>query len=159
MLKIWGRISSINVRKVVFTAPDEASVHCLNLSDGALLWKAKRDDDLYLAGVYGGKVLLVGKRTCRALDLADGKQLWRLETGVPSGMGVAAGSTYYLPLRRDATGQGPLIAALDVNKGQVTRLHTGLKEIPGNLLFHAGQLISQGPTTVTAYALRKAAMK
>jgi outer membrane protein assembly factor BamB len=139
--------------KLVFTAPDEVSVHCVSLRDGALLWKAKRDDDLYLAGVFGGRVLLVGKSACRALDLADGKQLWRVETGVPSGMGVAADGRYYLPLRNAAGGKGPAICALDLDKEAVVRVYTGLKEIPGNLLIHGGQLISQGPTTVTAYAV------
>jgi len=141
--------------KVVFTAAGEGSVHCLDLRDGSLQWKAKRDDDLYLAGVRSGKVLLVGKRDCRALALKDGKQVWRVETGVPSGMGVAAGNTYYLPLRNAVGGKGPAIGAVDLEKGQPAQVHTGLKEAPGNLLVHGGQLIAQGPTTITAYPARK----
>src|SRR5581483_11552352 len=51
----------IQAGKVVFTAPDASAVHCLNLRDGRLLWTAKRqDDDLYLAGVYGGRAVIVG---------------------------------------------------------------------------------------------------
>src|SRR5438094_321845 len=72
--------------KLVFTAPDDAFLHCLNLADGKLLWKAPPQDDIYLAGVFDDKVLLVGKAGCRALALKDGKQLWALATGVPSGM-------------------------------------------------------------------------
>src|SRR5262249_12835885 len=60
--------------KVAFTAPDGGAIHCLNLQDGASLWQADRRDDLYLAGVFGGQVVLVGKNVCRALSLADGKQ-------------------------------------------------------------------------------------
>jgi hypothetical protein len=146
--------------KVVFTAADEDSVHCLNVRDGSLVWrKGKEGDDLYLAGVYAGKVLLVGKASCRALDLASGKEVWRVETGVPSGMGVAAGDTYYLPLLNRAGAQGPAVGVLDLEKGQVVRFLPAGKTAPGNLLFYRGQLISQGPATIAAYPVRKAGQK
>ncbi len=142
--------------KVVFTAPDDASVHCVNLRDGSLLWRvARAADDLYLAGVYGGKVLLVGNGSCRALALADGKAVWQVETGVPSGMGVAAGNTYYLPLRSSGEAKQAGICAIDMEKGRVVRTFTAAREASGNLLFHAGRLISQGPTSVTVYPLAK----
>src|SRR5207244_3926178 len=89
--------------KVVFTAPGDSSVYCLNLSNGARMWKASRIDDIYLAGVFSGKVLLVGKSSCRALGLADGKEVWRAATGMPAGQGAASEGIYYLPLR----GMGP----------------------------------------------------
>ena len=66
--------------KVVFTAfdGDGEALHCLNLRDGRLLWHIKReDDDLYLAGVFGPRVLIVGKSYARALNLDDGKELWQ----------------------------------------------------------------------------------
>jgi outer membrane protein assembly factor BamB len=86
--------------KVLVTAPDANALHCLNLRDGSLLWKADRTaDDCYVAGVSDGKVLLVGTQACRALDLADGKPLWNTPTGLPCGHGVAAGKLYYLPIR------------------------------------------------------------
>jgi outer membrane protein assembly factor BamB len=142
--------------KVVFTAPDEDGVHCLNLRDGSLVWrKARHEDDLYLAGVFGKAVLVVGKTACRALDLASGKELWKLETGVPSGMGAASGDTYYLPLRSAAESKRPAVCVLDVTRGRVAGFVAAGKEAPGNLLFHAGQLISQGPATITAYPLTK----
>jgi outer membrane protein assembly factor BamB len=139
--------------KVVFTAPDGASIHCLNLRDGEPLWKASRDDDLYLAGVFSGKVLLVGKTTCRALNLADGKLLWRLETGMPSGQGVASKNVYYLPLKKPE----PQVCAIDINKGEILgrtksrKKADGSFEIPGNLVFYEGTVLSQTATTVTAY--------
>jgi outer membrane protein assembly factor BamB len=142
--------------KVVFTAPDEGSVHCLNLRDGALVWrKARHADDLYLAGVHGQAVFVVGKSACRALDLASGKELWKLDTGVPSGMGAASGDRYYLPLRSAVESKGPAVCVLDVAKGRVAGFVAAGKEAPGNLVFHGGQLISQGPTTITAYPLVK----
>src|SRR5262249_3978790 len=44
--------------KVVFTAPDGTSIHCLDLRTGKLLWEEKKiNEDVYMAGVYNGKVL------------------------------------------------------------------------------------------------------
>src|SRR5262249_11816881 len=63
--------------KVVFTAHDATAVHCLNLRDGHLLWNTpRREDDLYLAGVFGPRVVIVGKTYVRALNLDDGRELW-----------------------------------------------------------------------------------
>jgi outer membrane protein assembly factor BamB len=141
--------------RVVFTAPDEPSVHCLSLRDGSLLWKAERaTDDLYVAGVVAGRVLLVGRQACRALDLANGKQLWRLDTGLPSGRGVAVGGVYYLPVREAGKEKEPAVYAIDVARGVVvTRARPPGKEAPGNLLFGPrGEVVSQTATAVTAYA-------
>jgi RNA polymerase sigma factor (sigma-70 family) len=72
--------------KVIFTASDARSVHCINLRDGSRVWTQKRlDDDLYLGGVHGGKVIIVGKKTCRALSLSKGETLWTVDTGISSG--------------------------------------------------------------------------
>ncbi len=87
--------------KVVFTAPDANAVHCLNMRDGSLLWKVgKAEEDLYMGGVFNGKVLIVGKKMCRALSLKDGSVAWSVDTGMPSGQGIASDNVYYLPLRR-----------------------------------------------------------
>jgi outer membrane protein assembly factor BamB len=141
--------------KVVFTAPDYPAIHCLNLHDGSLRWKASRGAfDVYLAGVFDGKVLLVGKQSCRALRLSDGKLLWEVETGMPSGMGSAVGKTYYLPLQNGVKGAGPCLCALDLDKGVVTETMPR-KEVLGNLVFQGGEVISQTATTVAAYPQRK----
>lgn len=138
--------------KVVFTAPDGASVHCLNLRTGTRAWKAPRTDDLYMAGVFSGKVLLVGKSSCRALNLPDGKQLWAKETGLPSGQGVASDNVYFLPLKSAYLSKEPEVCSIDINKGEVVA-HTKSrkKEVPGNLLFYEGDVLSQTVSQVTAY--------
>src|SRR5262249_28627921 len=101
--------------KVVFAAADDPAVHCLSLSDGKRLWKADMNDDLYLAGVFGNAVLLVGKKHCRALRLSDGESLWEVETGVASGHGIALGQVYYLlPLAAEATTGKPGISVLSL---------------------------------------------
>jgi outer membrane protein assembly factor BamB len=133
--------------KVVFTAPDGGAIHCLSLKDGTFLWQADRKDDLYLAGVFGGKVVLVGKNGCRALSLADGKtKLWEVETGMPSGQGVASGDFYFLPLRKGE------VCKIDMAHGVVAAHSPSPKnEVPGNLLFYQGDVVSQNATTITAY--------
>jgi outer membrane protein assembly factor BamB len=145
--------------RVVFTAPDGGSVRCLNLRDGSLVWKSpKAEDDLYLAGVFNGKVLIVGKKECRALSLADGSPLWRLATGLPSGQGVGSDHLYYLPLREGRGGE-PEVCVIDVNTGKdVSHARSRKKELPGNLVLHDGDVLSQTVQEVAAFPQLKAKM-
>src|SRR5262249_322421 len=100
--------------RVVFTAPDAGAVHCVDLRGGDRVWKHPRQEgDLYLAGVYSGKVLVIGKQYARALSLADGAELWRVETGLPSGIGIASKDIYYLPLKEAAKTRAPAICLVD----------------------------------------------
>jgi outer membrane protein assembly factor BamB/tetratricopeptide (TPR) repeat protein len=140
--------------RVIVAAPDGAGVHCLNLRDGRLLWAEKRGaDDLYLAGVYQDRVVIVGKNHCRAVDLGSGKALWRIEgTGLPSGQGLAHGGIFYLPLRDGAESHEPEICAIDVTKGAITGRIKALKnDVPGNLIGYQGMVLSQTLNGVTAY--------
>jgi outer membrane protein assembly factor BamB/tetratricopeptide (TPR) repeat protein len=138
--------------KVVFTPPDGSAVYCLNLRDGTELWKESRGDDVYLAGVYGGKVVLVGRTSCRALRLNDGKSLWSVETGTPSGQGVASNNTYYLPLKSGIPSKEPEVCAINLDKGIVeARTKSRKKEVPGNLVFYDGDVLSQTATSIAAY--------
>jgi outer membrane protein assembly factor BamB len=147
--------------KVVFTPPDAPSILCLDLRDGSTVWEAKaKQDDVYLAGVFpgadkkglDGRVLIVGKKSCRAVNLKDGKPLWTLETGLPSGRGAADGMVYYLPLKTAARTGEPEVCAIDVEHGQVLAHTPSPKgEVPGHLLFHEGMVVSQTVMEVTAY--------
>jgi outer membrane protein assembly factor BamB len=145
--------------KVVFTAPDEKDIHCVNVRDGSRIWSATRDnDDLYMAGVFNGKVVIVGKNRTRALSLAKGEELWRLETGKPSGQGAASmppgggDVLYYLPIRESASSREPEVCAINVDKGMI-QAHTRSRkrEIPGNLIFYEGTVLSQTHLEVVAY--------
>jgi outer membrane protein assembly factor BamB/tetratricopeptide (TPR) repeat protein len=138
--------------KVVFTPPDGSAVYCLNLRDGSELWKDSRGDDVYLAGVYGGKVVLVGRTSCHALRLGDGKSLWSVETGTPSGEGVASNNTYYLPLKSGIPSKEPEVCSINLDKGIVeARTRSRKKEVPGNLVFYDGDVLSQTATSIAAY--------
>jgi outer membrane protein assembly factor BamB len=143
--------------KVVFTAPDGSTVDCLNLRDGSKVWRTnKLDSDLYLAGVYAGKALIIGKDRCRAIDLKDGSQAWAVETGMPSGRGVASDNVYYLPLKTTTTAAQndpePGVIAIDMSRGAIASFtRSRKKEVPGNLLFYEGKVLSQTSTHVVAY--------
>ncbi|HEY8504127.1 MAG TPA: PQQ-binding-like beta-propeller repeat protein, partial [Gemmataceae bacterium] len=140
--------------KVVFTAYDSASVQCLDLRTGKLLWKSPRGpEDLYLAGVYDGKVIIVGKDSVRALSLEDGKKvLWKLPSGLPSGVGVASDDVYYLPVRKAADSKEPEVWAIDLKSGRlIARTKSRKKEVPGNLVFYKGDVYSQTPFGLVAY--------
>jgi outer membrane protein assembly factor BamB len=136
--------------KVIFTAPDATSVHCINLRDGTPVWKKRQmDGDLFLAGVFQGKALIVGRNSIRALDLhRNGDMAWYVATGdMPAGQGVASKNIYYLPLKKGE------ILAVDVEKGEV-KAHNRAKnaDIPlGNLLFYEGAVVAQTPREIVAY--------
>jgi outer membrane protein assembly factor BamB len=132
--------------RLVFAAPEADAIDCVDLDTGTRVWEAKRTDDLYLAGVYDGQVLMVGKTGCRALALKDGKQLWALEVGAPSGRGIATSDTYYLPLQKGE------ICAIDLARGKVkAHIKSPTGEALGNLIFHDGHLLSQTATSIAAY--------
>lgn len=143
--------------KVVFTAPDDGRIHCVSLREGTRVWTSPpHDGDLYMAGVYGGKVLVVGRKSTRALDLHKGHKLWELETGEPSGQGAASNTggdvMYYVPVRHSVSTKEPEIVAINVDKGFIhAHTRSRKKEVPGNLLFFEGNVLSQSHTEVVAY--------
>ena len=154
--------------KVVFTAPDATEVRCLNLRNGTKVWSQKRhEEDLYLAGVFAGRVVIVGKKVVRALSLEDGsREVWRIETGgLPSGRGVASDNIYYLPLSETVfpdKEKAPAVVAIDIEKGRIVgRTRSRGKEddhdpssklmVPGNLVFFEGDVISQSASQVAVF--------
>src|SRR5262249_32929945 len=94
----------------------------------------------------------IGKNYARAINIADGTEAWHLETGLPSGMGIASKDVYYLPLAQGIKSREPEIALIDMEKGFVkARTRSRNKEIPGNLLFFDGEVLSQTLTQVASY--------
>jgi len=151
--------------KVLFTSWDSNALHCLRLRDGELLWRVARGpDDVYFAGVFDGKALIVGKNDVRAYHIHDEvekqpKPAWSIaNTGMPTGQGVASANTYYVPVKKAGKEGRPGIVAIDVTKGTVistmaarTDKANGQPQEVGNLIFYEGQLISQTVDTVVGY--------
>jgi outer membrane protein assembly factor BamB len=146
----------IHQGKVLHAAADSPVVECLSLDQGIPLWKSERvSDDLYLAGVHEGVVLVVGRKQCRGLRLEDGKELWRRPTGTPSGQGIFAGGAYWLPVK----GAGPAqigLTRIDVAQGIVAEpVALPGNDTPGNLVVAEGELISQSATGIAIYGSQK----
>ena len=152
-------------------------VHCIDLVTGERRWRVARDSphqtgfagngDEYVAAVADGRVLLVGRRNCRALSLADGRQLWSTYVGTPSGRGVRSGRYYLLPLQDGRvytldleTGSqvgfslpmtGPAVSQWTRSgpSGTATRLPYGWQ--PGNLMIAGRNVISVGHSLIAAF--------
>src|SRR5262249_19630801 len=137
-----------------FTAPDSNAVVCLSLRDGQRRWSVNRQPgDLYMAGVYNGKVLIVAKDSVRALKLSDGSLAWDRPRpiGMPSVQGVATNGKYYLPCKNGVDSPEPQIVEINIDTGDTHATKSRKKEIPGNLVFYDGEVISQSIWKVSAY--------
>jgi outer membrane protein assembly factor BamB len=136
--------------RVVFTAVDSPDLVCLRLHDGGKCWKIqRRHDDLLLAGVHNDRVLVLGKKTCRALSLADGTILWETPTDLPAGQGLLCAGHYYLPLECGD------ILVLELDRPHLSRRlerRRSAGSLPvGNLVSYRGLLWSQNLDSVTAF--------
>lgn len=133
---------------VLLTPRDSHDLHCLDLLTGELKWKQPRGRRLYVAGVRGGKVLLVGREQVEAIDLKSGNPAWQKPLPIvePSGRGIALADQYLLPL---SSGQ---IMGIDYGTGAIrfqSRLGEGYR--PGNLAAGSGALVSLNLASLTAY--------
>jgi outer membrane protein assembly factor BamB len=166
-LPFWqGGSPMVTKDRIVFTAADSPDVHCIDFA-GKRKWVAPGDDDLFLATVHEGLVVLVGEARCRALSLTDGAEKWDLNIGQPrpqpftpwaatAGLGVKDGATYYLPIREGAKKKGATILAIDLAKGKVDRrIDVPYPDALGNLILHRGMLVTQSVTHIAAFPLEK----
>jgi len=146
--------------RVLVTPADSAEIHCLNLIDGKLRWRKPRQDALFLACVYQGKVILAGRRSVWAIQLADGAPAWDGRTvpfpsgSSPSGTGFASGDRYLLPL------SSAEVMVIDMGTGRATHSYKSRRGVvPGNLVGSGGLIVSQRAAAVDAFhqldALRK----
>lgn len=135
--------------KILFTPPDASFLFCYRMSDGQLLWKTARVDDLFVATTYRDRVLLIGKGNCRLLSLTDGKEVKALQTGTPAGLGFAHQRRYFLPLR-NANGT---IAVVDMQEGTIERDWRTPESDLGNIIYHHGMVISQSALTIAAFPM------
>ncbi len=137
---------------VLFTPTESDTLYCLDLVDGRQRWTISREDDLYVACVHRGSVVLVGRQGVRAVGLADGKPAWEgrvlefSDGGMPCGHGFYGGSQYLVPL---STAE---IAVIDLDRGRtvhVARSRQG--QVPGNLVSYQGMVLSQSAAGLGAF--------
>lgn len=137
--------------RVILTPPGSDELHCLNLTDGTLLWELSRDEGIFVGGVYDGKLLIVGSRQFELLRLEDGQPVWRVPTELPlpSGRGLLIGDRYYVPLSTAA------IATLDLKSGRfVSLVESADGIVPGNLVSSGERIISQSAGRIVCFKQR-----
>jgi outer membrane protein assembly factor BamB len=128
---------------VLLSPPESNYLHCLDLVTGKFRWKAERGDGMFVAGVEGDRVLVIGNRTISALNLSDGKPAWTQTAALkndvmPSGRGFFSSGKYFLPLTSSE------VIAIDLADGNVaerTQSRAGI--VLGNLIAHQGAILSQ----------------
>jgi len=188
----WARTGvTIAEGRVLFTSPESDELHCVGLLDGKPQWTLLRyddspsrgapRDDLYLACVYRGKAILVGRRDVHAVQL-DKTYTERKKVMVRErrGMGVQdverereftrpepawGGQVVRLPDGSTPSGVGfrsgnlyylPLstaeVAVIDLDAGKLLRVVKSRSgHVPGNLICHKGKVISHGPGGLAAF--------
>ena len=130
--------------RVLLTPSEVGQLICLDLADGRVCWTVDRRDGLYVGGVAGPNVIVVGRGSVWAVKLADGTPAWPqrrvpLPAGaLPSGRGYLAADRYHLPL---TTAE---VVSIDVRSGRlVSRSRSPDGTIPGNLVACRDAVISQ----------------
>ncbi len=142
--------------RVLLTPAEADGLYCLNLADGKLAWGPKprveppgphgeQIEHFYIACVYKGAVVLVGRNTIDAVNLSDGNKAWDGRTiDMPAGVSVCghgcyAGGQYFVPL---SSGD---VATVDLDTGKIIGTAKSRRNgVPGNLICYRGRVISQG---------------
>jgi outer membrane protein assembly factor BamB len=127
--------------RVLLTPPESDEIHCINLTDGRLLWSAPRRMCVYLGGVDDGNIVMVGFYNLWKVNLEDASAqsvtLPPTAASIPSGRGLISQGRYLLPL---TSGQ-ILTVDLKTMKKDVFQLNG--KIVPGNLMAWRDTLLSQ----------------
>lgn len=169
--------------RVLLSAHDSGTLQCLDLRTGKLLWQEnRRTDDLYVGGVAGDKVLVVGKNSVRAIKLVGEKDeavpgreratpAWENERKIatPIGHGVVGkDGKFYLPVIGDTDkpdDRTPSVLVIDATTSLVSQTQYRRKDAGpqagdarlalGNLVFHDGLMYSQSATEVAVFQLNE----
>ena len=125
--------------RVLLTPRDSNELHCINLQDGRVAWRRPRSNGLYVACVYDGNAIVVGKSSVEAISLATGKPAWpqAAPITIPSGQGYRSKDRYFVPQQNNR------IAVLDLKNGRV------LAELPSLQARSAGNLVASNELVVT----------
>ncbi|NQU23231.1 MAG: PQQ-binding-like beta-propeller repeat protein [Candidatus Nealsonbacteria bacterium] len=167
--------------RVLISPPESQWLHCLNLVDGQLFWKCKRDGDLYVACADGDKVILVGRDKVRAVSAAETiehketvetmqrtiggmnpkteeitvtvpKPAWDGRTiALPDG-GIPAGRGVRSAGRYFLSLNNAEVVTIDLQAGKIVeRAKSRMNSVPGNLICYRGKIISQSYDGVEKY--------
>ncbi len=130
--------------KVFITPPESTEMYCLDLRTGALVWKYRVGESLFVGCVDDGRVLLVGGEAVLALRSSDGSSAWKNDSiplpsgALPAGEGYLSEGHYFLPLTNGE------VASIDLAQGALDKSIGGDRSAPlGNLICYRGTILSQ----------------
>ena len=132
--------------RVAYLPPRSSRIHCLDLMTGKSLWTAARGDGEFVGNIVEGRVLVVGRQSCRSFALSDGSELWSSSTGQPAGRGLCLGDCYVLPL------EDGRLATLDMATGRNVGSSIPRSEVPlGHLIADRGHVYSLSHRELIAF--------
>jgi outer membrane protein assembly factor BamB len=129
---------------LICSAPASSQINALDTQTGRILWQVSRQSnspeltggafagaDNYAVGAVDGKVVLIGNRHCRALDLHSGQQLWNSTVTPSTGRAVCDRQQCLIP-ESDGT-----VARVLLQGGRVDRVTTDFLPEGFQLLYGA----------------------
>ena len=127
---------------------------CVNVFTGERIWSLPRDEALAVAGASGGRTVVTWPSSIVILK-PDGSTQAEIgfdsEDGLPSGRGVVASNSFWLPLQKNVLLRFDLEQARLAERIEVAAGYPAL----GNLAFYQGLLISHAPEGITAWELEE----
>jgi outer membrane protein assembly factor BamB len=136
----------ISSNRVLYLPPRSGQLHCLDLTTGRIIWSVARGDAEYVGAVAHGQVLIIGRQFARSLSLEDGRSIWEVPTGIPSGRGIAVADRYLLPL------EGGRLASLDLATGRNLEARALRSDVPlGHLVADQDRVYSLSQRGLAAY--------
>ncbi len=151
----WAATTATIVRdRVLLTPYASGELHCIDLRTGQRAWKSWRRDGLFVGGLSGDTVVVVGRSGLRGIRLADGEMAWSNDVApfpagtVPVGRGYLSEGRYYVPL---TSGE---VASFDAESGRLVGRIRPLDEIRlGNLVPTGEMVVSVGLHGTDRFAL------
>lgn len=127
---------------------------CVNVFTGERIWSLPREQALHVTGGLGGEVIVTSPGSIIILK-PDGTVRAEIEfspeDGQPSGRGVLAKKSFWLPLQKR------VLLRFDLEKARLAdriEIPAGYSPL-GNLAFYQGLLVSHAPEGITAWELEE----
>lgn len=135
---------------VILTPAESDDMHCVDLRSGASKWVRPRDEGLYVAGVVGDRLFVVGRRGVEAVDIKTADRIWSTpldgDGAAMSGRALLVADRLFVPL------DTPEVVEIDLATGRVVGRSPGRGgAVPGNLVAYRGEVLSQGVDSLDVF--------
>lgn len=135
---------------VVLTPVESDDMHCVDLRSGGSKWVRSRGDGLYVAGVVGDRLFVVGRRGVEAVDIKTAEKVWFTpldgDGASISGRALLVADRLFVPL------DTPEVVEIELATGRVVGRSPGRGgAVPGNLVAYRGEVLSQGVDSLDVF--------